>query len=65
VRTSERWQLCHDESVGVDATLTLDQEVAWRLFTRGISSSQARPNVLLDGDHRLACAALEMVAIIA
>jgi uncharacterized protein (TIGR03083 family) len=65
VRTSERWQLGHDESSGVDATLTLDQEVAWRLFTRGISSIQALPNVLLEGDHRLAATALKMVAIIA
>jgi uncharacterized protein (TIGR03083 family) len=65
VRTSERWQLGHDESAGVDATLTMDQELAWRLYTKGISSIQARPNVLLDGDHRLANAALEMVAIIA
>jgi uncharacterized protein (TIGR03083 family) len=64
-RMSERWQLGQDDSAGVDATLTLDQDLAWRLFTRGISSTQARPNVLLDGDRRLAAAALEMVAIIA
>jgi hypothetical protein len=49
----------------VDATLTVDQDVAWRLFTRGIAAAQARPSVSLDGDQRLAAAALDMVAIIA
>ena len=51
--------------MAVDATLTMDQDVAWRLFTRGIPGAQARPSVSLDGNQRLATAALEMVAIIA
>jgi hypothetical protein len=62
---SDRWHHGQDESVAVDATLTLDQELAWRLFTSGISSIRARPHVVVDGDQRLATAALEMVAIIA
>ena len=65
VRAAGRWHLCRDEPVPVDATLTLDQDVAWRLFTTGISVTQARPSVALDGDQRLATAALEMVGIIA
>lgn len=65
VRVAGRWQLCRDEPASVDATLPLDQDLAWRLFTRGISAAQARPSVSLDGDQRLATAALEMVTIIA
>ena len=65
IHAAGRWQLCRDEPSAVDATLTVDQDVAWRLFTRGISVAQAWPNVSLDGDQRLAATALEMVAIIA
>lgn len=65
VRAAGRWHLCRDEPAAVDATLTMDQDLAWRLFTRGISGTQARPRVSLDGDQRLASSALEMVAIIA
>jgi len=65
VRAARRWSLCRDEPTAVDATLTMDQDLAWRLFTKGVTSAQARDRASLDGDERLVGAPLAMAALIA
>ena len=47
------------------ATVTLDQETAWRLFTKGISPQAARNAARIEGDRRLGAVVLKTVAIIA
>ena len=43
----------------------IDQSVAWRLFTKGISVQEAEPLVRMEGDHELGKHVLRAVAIIA
>lgn len=43
----------------------MDQDMAWRLFTKGIEREQARGRVKLSGDQELAARVLETVSIIA
>lgn len=47
------------------AEIILPEDAAWRLFTRGLSASQARARASLLGDASLAEKMLEMIAIIA
>ena len=41
-RERERWVLGRDSAATADATATLDQDVAWRLFTKGLSEDRGR-----------------------
>jgi uncharacterized protein (TIGR03083 family) len=48
-----------------DAQVILDEDVAWRLFTRGLGQHQAWEHVALIGDRALGMRVFEMVSIIA
>jgi uncharacterized protein (TIGR03083 family) len=49
----------------VDASITLDQETAWRLFTRGINKEAAMQHATLTGNETLAVKVLDTISIIA
>lgn len=49
----------------VRAKTTIPQEIAWRIFTRGLSPSEARPHIAVAGDEELGAAVLDMIAIVA
>ena len=65
IRLDDRWALTADTAPQPDATLILDQETAWRLFTKGLSKVAAIPHATLEGDTILAAKALDMVSILA
>ncbi len=64
VRLADGWMLAHAVSGQPTATARLDQESAWRLFTKGSTKEEVRGTVALSGDLALANKALDMVAII-
>ncbi len=47
------------------ARALLDQDLAWRLFTKSISPALARPHLHIEGDEALAAPILNMVSIMA
>jgi hypothetical protein len=49
----------------VAATVELNEESAWRLFTKGISKEEARRAARIEGDKALAERALDTVSILA
>jgi hypothetical protein len=64
-REPERWRLYVADPEGkVDAELTLDQDVAWRVFTKGYDRARAAAGAQVRGDRTLALKALETVSII-
>ena len=65
LRRAEDWQLYAGHADAAAATVALDQEVAWRLFTNGMSRDEARRHLVLTGDETLGAAILNMVAIMA
>jgi uncharacterized protein (TIGR03083 family) len=65
VRRRDRWTLGHAPAAPADATATLDQQAAWRLFTKGLISAEAERVVRLEGQRELAAGVLDMVSIIA
>lgn len=58
------WQLYLDAAQPSLATVSLDEDVAWRLFTKGIKPEAARARAVIEGDERLALPALGMISII-
>ena len=65
LRGPDHWSLVTDIDSKADATVTLDQETAWRLFTKGISKDQARRLASTIGDGELAERVLGTVAVLA
>ena len=65
VRQNGAWQLLSGAAPHADARVRLDQDVAWRLFTKGIGRQAAESRVQIDGDRALGARVLDVVAIMA
>jgi uncharacterized protein (TIGR03083 family) len=64
-RQNDKWRLFVNGRGQADAETTLDQEIAWRLVTRGINKEEAFTKANLTGDRDLALKTLEMISVIA
>jgi hypothetical protein len=64
-REGESWELYESAPCIPQAEVIVDQDVAWRLFTRGLSKEEALPLVTLVGDTSLGERVLDTVSIIA
>ncbi len=64
-REQEAWVLGTPASSPVDASVVLDQESAWRLFTKGVSKDEAFQKGSFQGNELLARKVLDTIAIIA
>ena len=65
VRHEARWALFDDTPVAAAATITVDEQTAWRLFTKGIAKDTAKERAHIQGDETLATTLFDAVAIIA
>jgi uncharacterized protein (TIGR03083 family) len=65
LRANGKWNLYVDADQAAVAELVLDQDDAWRLFTKGISKDEALAKATSIGDESLAMKALDMVSVIA
>lgn len=64
-REDHAWTLYAGFMVNACSAVTLDEDTAWRLFTRGVEQDCARRNMEIDGNLRLGEKLLDAVAIIA
>lgn len=64
-RESERWALVRESAAEPAARVTIPQEIAWRVFTKGIDRDSARSQIDIQGDQQLANLVLELTAIVA
>jgi len=65
LREEARWALFTETSFAPAATVALDQETAWKLFTKGIAPEKARERATVQGDEALASTLFSTVSIIA
>ena len=65
LRENDGWNLVTGAPAAPNAEVIMDQDIAWRLFTRGISQNQAQTQILFKGNQNLGLQMLEMVSIIA
>lgn len=64
-RAEHGWDLQSGRADNPTAAVTLDQDSAWRLFTRGLTPEAARQVARLSGAPELTARALETVSILA
>jgi len=62
-RQNSVWNLTVGPAPDPNAGITLDSAAAWRLFTRGLTPSEARRAATLTGDQALAAVALHATAV--
>jgi uncharacterized protein (TIGR03083 family) len=59
------WLLNNEAPSEVAASITLQPDTAWKVFTKGIQPERALQEVLLEGDKELAKVSLTMIAVMA
>jgi uncharacterized protein (TIGR03083 family) len=64
-RGASGWALVEDFAGEFAARVTIPQELAWRIFTKGIDVRQAREQVEIHGDRELGERILQLTAIVA
>jgi uncharacterized protein (TIGR03083 family) len=63
-RHNSSWSLV-ENGEKPDAVLCIDQELAWRLFTKAVDSQDAAQQITVTGDRSLAIHALSLAAVLA
>lgn len=64
-RQDGRWGLVKESTAELAARVTIPQEIAWRIFTKGIDRNLARAQIDIQGDPQLGNLILELTAIVA
>ena len=64
LREPDRWQLVAASQSAPACRVSIPQEIAWRVFTKGIDRSAAEAQSTVEGDRRLAEPVLSLVAIV-
>lgn len=64
-RESGSWELVKELAAEPTARVTIPQEIAWRVFTKGINRDLARSQIKIQGDSRLGQLVLELTAVVA
>jgi len=59
-----RWQFVREPTGQFAARVAIPQELAWRLFTKGLVRDSARQQIRLTGDRELGEKVLELIAIV-
>jgi hypothetical protein len=63
-RGSTRWNFVSQLAGEVASHVTIPQELAWRVFTKGIDRDSARRQIAVEGDRRLGERVLDLTAIV-
>jgi uncharacterized protein (TIGR03083 family) len=64
VRERDQWRLLVESTAACAARVTIPQELAWRLFTKGISPDAAREAIRIEGNQALGGNILQLTAIV-
>jgi uncharacterized protein (TIGR03083 family) len=64
-RESGRWVLFAGQAEHPAASVSLPQDAAWRLFTKGLRPQQAQSQAVIAGDQALGLTVLDTVSLIA
>jgi len=62
-READAWRLLAGRHPAPDATVTMSDDTAWRLFSKGLGRDAARARVRIDGDQALGEVALDALAV--
>ena len=65
LRQNGAWVLFSGPAPGAACSVQMEQDLAWRLFTKGVSREVARAHIRVEGDLTLGAKILNMVSIMA
>jgi len=63
-RAPAGWNFVSPSAKEAASHVTIPQELAWRIFTKGIDRNSARRQIAVEGDRRLGEKVLELTAIV-
>ncbi|MGB9415424.1 MAG: maleylpyruvate isomerase N-terminal domain-containing protein [Acidobacteriaceae bacterium] len=64
LRSNDIWQFTSKLLSAIASQIVIPQEIAWRLFTKGIDKDAARQQLTISGDRALAEHVLSLIAIV-
>jgi uncharacterized protein (TIGR03083 family) len=64
LRGSTEWELSRQSSEAPASRVTISQQLAWRVFTRGIDRESARAQIQIEGNRDLGEKVLSLTAIV-
>jgi hypothetical protein len=64
-RQSASWELVRPPPAEFAVRVTVPQEIAWRVFTKGVDRESAKAQIRIEGDRNLGDRVLELTAIVA
>ena len=65
VRNSDRWKLFLGSASGANAVVSLDQEAAWKLFSKGLDRGSRERRIQIQGERPLGEPVLGSLAVMA
>jgi len=65
IQSHARWQLLSEAGGPCISEVTIDQNIAWRLFTKGIDRDEARQQIVIQGKTELGGKILGMLSVMA
>ena len=65
VRGAEGWRIFAGWEAGPAAAVSLDQDAAWKLFSKGLDQESARRSIRIEGDRNLGEPVLGTLAVMA
>jgi hypothetical protein len=65
LKERDEWSLYRLIERTPTAEIVIDEDLAWRLFTKGVTRDEARAAATISGDARLALKALDTVSVLA
>ena len=65
VKSDDNWQIQKDKPTEPGAGLVIPAEIAWKLFTKAITSTEAFETTIFTGDQHLASISLNLIAVMA
>jgi len=65
LRDDRRWQLLSEAGGPCISEVTIDQNIAWRLFTKGIDRDEARQQIVIQGKTEPGSKILGMLSVMA
>jgi len=63
-RVTAAWTLIEAPAGETISETTIPQEIAWRIFTKGMTPEEAKPRVHVTGDERVGLHILKMISIV-
>jgi len=63
-RGTTRWDFVSPQTKEVASRVTIPQELAWRVFTKGIDRDSARRQIAVEGNRNLGEKVLDPIAIV-